>query len=185
MRYVWLVYLCALFYQPVLNPSTGFLDWLAVAVLIALFLPIYAATFRVRNDRQILIVIAGLGALAFAGSLVNSGASVFAIYAAAIASRLYPVRRAVKVVAVLVGVVALMVVVSPVPMPWRLAALGPALLFTPVVGRQASSTRSGAGRTGVSCAPTRRLSGWRRSPNESESRETCTTCSGIPCRSSC
>ena len=36
MRYVWLVYLGALFYQPVFNPSTDALDWLAVAVLIAL-----------------------------------------------------------------------------------------------------------------------------------------------------
>ena len=44
MRYVWLVYLGALFYQPVFNPSTDALDWLAVAALIALFLPIYAAS---------------------------------------------------------------------------------------------------------------------------------------------
>ena len=134
MRYVWLVYLGALFYQPVFNPSTDALDWLAVAVLIALFLPIYAASFRARDDRQTLLLIASLGALALAGSLVNSGASVFAVYAAAMASRLYPVRRAVQVVAALVGVVGLIFVISPVPMPWRLAALGPALLFTPVVG---------------------------------------------------
>jgi len=50
------------------------------------------------------------------------------------ASRLYPTRRAVEVVAVLVAVVGLIFVISPVPMPWRLAALGPALLFSPVVG---------------------------------------------------
>ncbi|RPF28306.1 sensor histidine kinase [Georgenia muralis] len=133
MRYVWLVYLGALFYQPLFNPTTDARDWLAVAVLIALFLPIYAATFRARGDRQTLILIAGLGALALAGSLVNSGASVFAIYAAAVASRLYPVRRAVYVVAALVGVLVLIFVISPVPMPWRLAALGPAVFFTPVV----------------------------------------------------
>ena len=59
---------------------------------------------------------------------------MFVIYAAATAGRLYPVRRAVEVVAVLVGVVGLIFVISPVPMPWRLAALGPALFFTPVVG---------------------------------------------------
>ena len=134
MRYVWLVYLGALFYQPVFNPTTDAWDWLAVAVLIAVFLPIYAATFRARDDRQILVLVAGLGALALAGSLLNSGASVFVVYAAATAGRLYPVRRAVRVVAALVGLVALIFVISPVPMPWRLAALGPALLFTPVVG---------------------------------------------------
>ncbi|GAA4397797.1 hypothetical protein GCM10023168_03150 [Fodinibacter luteus] len=134
MRYVWLVYLGALFYQPVFNPSTDGRDWLAVAVLIAVFLPLYAATFRARDDRQVLLVIAALGALALAGSLVNSGASVFAVYAAAAASRLHPARRAVLVVAALVGVVVVIFVVSPVPMPWRLAAIGPALFFTPVVG---------------------------------------------------
>ncbi len=134
MRYVWLVYLGALFYQPLFDPSTGALDWLVVAVLIALFLPMYAATFRARDDRQILLIIAGMSALAVAGSLLNSGASVFVIYGAAVASRLYPARRAVQVVALLVAVAGLIFLISPVPMPWRLAALGPTLLFTPVIG---------------------------------------------------
>lgn len=134
MRYVWLVYLGALIFQPVFDPSTDALDWLAVAVLIALFLPIYAATFRARRDRQILVLIASLAALALLGSLVNSGASVFVIYAAATAGRLYPTRRAVAVVGALVGVVAVMIVVSPDPMPWRLATLVSALVLTPVVG---------------------------------------------------
>ena len=134
MRYVWLVYLGALFFQPVFDPSTDALDWLAVAVLIALFLPIYAATFRARDDRQTLILIAALGALAVAGSLVNSGASVFVIYAAAMAGRLSPPAGPSWWSPFSSGVVGLMIVISPVPMPWRLAALGPALLFTPVVG---------------------------------------------------
>ena len=95
MRYVWLVYLLALFYQPAFDPTTDALDWLAVAVLIALFLPIYAATFRARDDRRTLMLIAALAALAVAGSLVNGGASVFVIYAAAVAGRLHPARRAV------------------------------------------------------------------------------------------
>ena len=134
MRYVWLVYLGALFFQPLFGSSSGVLDWFAVAVLVALFLPVYAATFRARNDRQTLFLIATIGALALAGSLVNSGASVFAIYAAAIAGRLHPTRRAVTVVAALVGVGMVMVLISPVPMPWRLAGPTPALFFTAVVG---------------------------------------------------
>ena len=168
MRYVWLVYLGALFYQPVFNPTTDAWDWLAVAVLIAVFLPIYAATFRARDDRQILILVAGLGALALAGSLLNSGASVFVVYAAATAGRLYPARRAVRVVAALVGLVALIFVISPVPMPWRLAALGPALLFTPVVGAASifDSERSRANQR--LRGPTRRSSGWRRSPKRAD-----------------
>lgn len=134
MRYVWLVYLGALFFQPVFDPSTDTLDWLAVGVLIALFLPIYAATFLARDDRQVLVLIASLAALALVGSLVNSGASVFVIYAAATAGRLYPTRRAVGVVAALVGVVGLMIVISTDPTPWRLATLVSAMVFTPVVG---------------------------------------------------
>ena len=134
MRYVWLVYLGSLFFQPAFDSSTDALDWLAVAVLIALFLPIYAATFRARDDRQTLILIACMGALAVAGSLVNGGASVFVIYAAATAGHLYPTRRAVRVIAVLVGLVGVMVVISPTPMPWRLAAIAPALFFAPAVG---------------------------------------------------
>ncbi|WP_122263197.1 sensor histidine kinase [Ornithinimicrobium cerasi] len=134
MRYVWLVYLGALFFQPVFDTSSDAGDWLAVAVLVALFVPLYAATFRARDDRQTLILLAVIGVLALAGSLANSGASVFAIYAAAIAGRLYPTRRAVTAVAALVVLVAVMVLISPVPMPWRLAGPTPALFFTAVVG---------------------------------------------------
>lgn len=134
MRYVWLVYLGSLFFQPVFDSSTDALDWLAVAVLIALFLPIYTATFRARDDRQTLILIAAFGVLALAGSAVNSGASVFVVYAAATAGRLHPTRRAVQVIAVLVGLVLPMALISPAPMPWRFAALAPVLLFTPAVG---------------------------------------------------
>lgn len=134
MRYVWLVYLGSLFFQPAFDSSTDAADWLAVAVLITLFLPIYAATFRARDDRRTLVLIAALAVLALAGSPVNSGASVFVIYAAAAAGRLHPARRAVQVIAVLVGLVALMAVISPAPMPWRLAGLAPALFFAPAVG---------------------------------------------------
>lgn len=134
MRYVWLVYLGSLFFQPVFDSSTEAVDWIAVPVLIAVFLPIYAATFRARDDRRLLVLIGCLGALAVAGSLVNSGASVFVIYAAATAGRLYPSRRAVQVIVGLVGLVGLMMLISQAPMPWRLAALAPALFFTPAVG---------------------------------------------------
>lgn len=134
MRYVGLVYLGTLFFQPLFDPSTDAMDWLAVAVLIAVFLPIYAATFRADGDRQTLILIALLGGLAVAGSLVNSGAGVFAIYAAATAGRLYPARRAVAVVAALMGLIAVMIMISRDPEPWRLATFVAALVFTPVVG---------------------------------------------------
>ncbi len=134
LRYVWLVYLVALVFQPIFDPDSGARDWLAALVLAAAFVPLYLATFRVRGDRQVLTLIAAMVALAVAGSLVNSGAAVFVIYASAVAARLEPVRRAVLVIAGLVGAVGLMFVISPVPSPYRLATFAPALIFTIVIG---------------------------------------------------
>lgn len=134
MRYVWLIYLVSLVFQPAFDSDSGAGDWLAAVVLAAAFVPIYLATFRARSDRQVLTLIAAMVALAVAGSLVNSGAAVFVIYAAAVAARLEPVRRAVLVIAGLVGSVGLMFVISPVPFPYRLATFAPALIFTIVIG---------------------------------------------------
>ncbi len=103
-------------------------------MLAAAFVPIYVASFRVRGDQQVLALIAAMVALAVAGSLVNSGTAVFVIYASAVAARLEPVRRAVLVIAGLVGAVVLMFVISPVPFPYRLATFAPALIFTIVIG---------------------------------------------------
>jgi two-component system sensor histidine kinase DesK len=133
-RYIWLVYLGSLVFQPVLDPTTQPIDWILTAALIAAFLPIYLATFRSNSQLRQLILIGALAALAFVGSFVNGGASVFVIYAAAAAAHLQPVRRAVAVIAVLVGLIGLMILISPIPMPFRLAVLGPAFMFTIVIG---------------------------------------------------
>ena len=83
MRYVWLVYLGALFFQPAFDPTAGPVDWVAVVALIAVFLPLYIAGYRAADDRQLLLIIGAMAALGVAGSVVNGGASVFVIYAAA------------------------------------------------------------------------------------------------------
>ena len=75
-----------------------------------------------------------MAALGVVGSLINGGASVFVNYAAGAAAFLEPARRAVQVIAALVGVLVLMMVVSPVPLPWRFLGLAPALIFTIVTG---------------------------------------------------
>ena len=134
MRYVWLVYLVALFFQPVFDPTAGLLDWATAFALIAVFLPLYAAGYRAADDRQMLLIVGAMTALGVAGSLINGGASVFVIYAAAIAAYLEPVRRAVLVIAALVGVLGLMLILSPIPPPWRFLGLAPALIFTVVTG---------------------------------------------------
>lgn len=134
MRYVWLVYLGTLLFQPAFDPTAGPLDWAVVVGLIAVFLPLYFAGFRAADDRRLLQVVAAMAALGVAGSLLNSGASVFVIYAAAGAAYLAPVRRAVQVIVALVIVVGIIFLVSPVPLPWRLFAHAPALIFTIVIG---------------------------------------------------
>ena len=50
------------------------------------------------------------------------------------AAYLEPARRAVLVIAALVGVLVLMMAISPVPLPWRVLACVPALIFTIVTG---------------------------------------------------
>ncbi len=84
MRYIWLVYLGALFFQPAFDPTAGPLDWVAAIALIAVFLPLYVAGYRAADDRQLLSIVGAMAALGVAGSLINGGASVFVIYAAAI-----------------------------------------------------------------------------------------------------
>jgi two-component system sensor histidine kinase DesK len=134
LRFVWLAYLGALFFQPALDPKAGLLDWAAVVALIAVFLPLYEAGYRASNGRQLLLIIGAMAALGVAGSLINGGASVFVIYGAALAAYFEPARRAVALITVLVGVVVLLIVLSPVELPWRLVGLVPTLVFTIVTG---------------------------------------------------
>ena len=134
MRYVWLVYLGTLLFQPIFDPTAGPFDWAVVVGLIAVFVPLYFASFRPADDRHLLQLVAAMAALGLAGSLLNSGASVFLIYAAAAAAYVAPVRRAMLVIAALVALVGVTFLISPAPMPWRLFAHAPTLLFTIVMG---------------------------------------------------
>lgn len=134
MRFLWLVYLGSLLFQPAFNPTAGLFDWAVVVGLIVVFLPLYFASFHPADDRRLLLLVAAMAALGLAGSLLNSGASVFLIYAAAAAAYLAPVKRGVLVIAALVALVGIILIISPTPMPWRLFAHAPAFVFTIVVG---------------------------------------------------
>ena len=134
MRYVWLLNLGWLAFQPIFDPQAGIVDWLILAALVALFVPLFFAAFSCEDDGRLLLIVAGMAALGVAGSYWNSGASVFVIFASACAAFLEPMRRAVQTIAALVGVVGLMVAISPIPLPWRLVAFAPALVFTIMIG---------------------------------------------------
>ncbi len=132
--YLWLVYLGALVFQPVFDPDTTALDWVATGVMVAVFLPLYRASLAERDQRRLMVLLAGMAGLGVVGSAVNAGAGVFVVYAAALAGRLFPVRRAGVVVVMLAGLSGVMFLISSIPMPWRLAAVVPVIVFVLVIG---------------------------------------------------
>ena len=132
--YVWLVYLGALVFQPAFDPDTTAADWVATGLMVVAFLPLYRASVAERDQRRLMLLLAVMAGLGVVGTLVNAGAGVFVVYAAALAGRLWPVRRAVVAVAVLAGLGGLMFLISPIPTPWRLVAVVPITVFVLVVG---------------------------------------------------
>ncbi len=132
--YLWLVYLVALVFQPAFDPDTTPADWVATGLMVAAFLPLYRASLAERDQRRLVFLLAAMAGLGVVGTLVNAGAGVFVVYAAALAGRLSPVRRAVVAVAVLAGLAGVMFPISTVPMPWRLLAVVPIIVFVLVIG---------------------------------------------------
>jgi two-component system sensor histidine kinase DesK len=132
--YLWLVYLVALVFQPAFDPDTTAMDWVAVAVLVAVFLPLYRAALAERDQRRLTLLLAAMAGLGVVASLVNAAAGVFIVYAAALAGRLSPVRRAVTMVAVLAGLAGVTFLLSPTPLPWRLLAVAPIVVLVLVIG---------------------------------------------------
>ena len=122
MRYIWLVYLGALFFQPAFDPAAGLVDWFAAVALIAVFLPLYVAGHRAADDRQPLLIVAAMAALAsgrFADQrrcqrLRHLCGRHRGVYRADAARGL--------VIAALVGVLVLILAMSTVPLPWRVPA---------------------------------------------------------------
>lgn len=132
--YLWLVYLGALIFQPALDPDTTAADWVAVVVMIVLFLPLYRASIAERDQQRLMLLLAAMAALGVVGSVVNAAAGVFIVYAAALAGRLTPVRRAVAVVGALAVLGGATFVISSVPLPWRFLAVLPIIVFVLVIG---------------------------------------------------
>ena len=131
--YLWLVYLGALVFQPAFDPDTTAADWVATGVMVAAFLPLYRASLAERDQRRLMFLLAAMAGLGVVGTLVNAGAGVFVVYAAALAGRL-SVRRAVVAVVLLAGLAGVMFLISTVPLPWRLLAVGPIIVFVLVTG---------------------------------------------------
>ena len=132
--HLWLVYLAALVFQPALDPDASVVDWVATAVMIAAFLPLYRASLTERDQRRLMVLLAAMAGLGVLGTLINGAAGVFIVYAAALTGRLSPVGRAVRTVAVLASLAGVVFLISPVPMPWRLLAVVPIAVLVLLVG---------------------------------------------------
>jgi two-component system sensor histidine kinase DesK len=136
--YYYLVYLGYLVFQPLFDPAATFLDWLVVALLIATFLPLYFRAYT-RGGRAMRQGALGVTVLGFLGVFFNAAATVFYIYAAAMAALALPPRRAWRAVVGLCALVSLQGVLAyfylyPQGFPYALFPFGIAWVLTLVVG---------------------------------------------------
>lgn len=129
-----LLYLGILAFQPLLTPGSTTADWFIAAVLGVAGAGLYAVG-HLRCDRLVPVTVA-FGVLGAIGVWFNGGAAVFFVYAAANAGTFAPRSRAQRWLAGLTGVLVVLIVVSPIPMPYRIAAFAFPLAFVWIVGYQ-------------------------------------------------
>lgn len=130
--YIYLVYLGFLLFQPSFDEQPLWLDALIVIALLAVFLPAYFASFLDKKNGLIYIAIITL--LGLVGMYFNTGSSVFFIYAAAATGYLDSFKKAIRIVIFITLLVIVSAIFSPIPMPWRLWAYGPGVIFTILIG---------------------------------------------------
>ena len=145
--YIYLVYLVFLAFQPIFDPERSLRDLGVIVLLLAVFLPVYFWTFFQRGRRALW----GIGTMALLGAvgmLFNSGGSVFLIYAAASAGSALRPGQAARVIGGVVVLTLVSAAFSPIPIPYRVWAYGPAFFFAPLIGfiniYQAEKGRSNA-----------------------------------------
>lgn len=131
--YIYLIYLVFLFFQPFFDPEGGWQDFILIAALIVAFIPMYFWTGAQRTWRAF-IGLAGICSLGFLAMFVNSGATVFFIYAAALAGVVARFKIALRILIAIMAVVLLATFVSPIPMPFRIWTFVPALVLVPMIG---------------------------------------------------
>ena len=104
--YAWLIYSIPFIVTTLAAPVSSFYKYAAV-MLFAAFLPLYFAGYFIRGPR-ILWIIAGLDAIAVAGSSFNPSAASFFIYGSAFVANGFSTRTAARVlvVQVLIGAIA-------------------------------------------------------------------------------
>jgi len=131
--YVYLIWLVFLVAQPIFDPTTTWVDWAFIPVIVAVFLPVYlnAWTGTMRTRIISIVAMCVLGLLAVT---VNSGAGSFFIYAASAAAFVLQPRQAVLAVVAIVGLVLVSGFLVGAPWPYALFYVGPMTLMTGLIG---------------------------------------------------
>jgi two-component system sensor histidine kinase DesK len=126
--YAWLIYLGFFLLQPVLGGASA-REWAATGTAVVVFLFLYFWGFR-QDGPRILWAAAGIAALGFLFLPVNSGSSVFYIYASAFLAFVGSTKLAVRSLAVLLAVLGAQCWwVSARPETWITAVVFSLLIF--------------------------------------------------------
>lgn len=136
--HLYLVYLLNLIFQPLFDPTADRFDWLAVGVMVAIFLPMYYRSYWLPR-RAVLINAWLMVLLGVVSTLINAGAVIFFVYAAAaIAGTLLP-RAAwqnIAVICLIVTVEALYAVLIRHQSPYALISFAFGFALVIIVGAQ-------------------------------------------------
>ena len=128
-----LIWLAALLYQPALDPTSGPLQYVVGAVVIVVFVAYYLYVDGHDGwSRRWAPAITTV--LALVATPLNGGANVLLVYAAGFAGSTLPRRQAVRWFAGLTLLVAGLMLVSPIAMPWRLFTFVPTLVLIWTIG---------------------------------------------------
>lgn len=126
--YVWLIYLGIFWSEPVVQGASAG-EWIATAAATAVFLVLYFRGYWCGNA-GLVACAAGIALIGALFAATNYGANVFFVYAAAFLGNLFPVRRAVMSLAILVAVLAALSWTLRLP-PWFWV---PAGVFSVIIG---------------------------------------------------
>ena len=132
VQWVHLVYLANMFWQPVFVPAPAMGMWALTIGVIAAFVPLYVLSHHPR-PRVRTAALAGTVALGTIATVANVGASVLFVYAAAMAAERDP-RSVLRWLIGLSALIGLLAVASPVPYPYRVWVVLPAMVFVWIVG---------------------------------------------------
>lgn len=129
----YLVFLGYVFLQPLFDPATGPLQWVVAVGSVALFLA-FTARNTVRPPLPGHWAPALVTALGLLVVLVNSGGTVYFVYAAAYAGSLLTRTAATRWLALLTGLVGAAAFVSTAPTTYLLLSVAPPLVSIWIVG---------------------------------------------------